>query len=466
MSMAAETSGTVPAGLAVNRPGIAETASRLASGATTAEALTSERLDAIAATEHGGFVRVTADQALDQARNSDRRRARGRSLGPLDGIPLAHKDMFFRAGQLSGCGSALLDGYVPAHTSPLLDRLDSAGAVDLGRLHMSELALSPMGRNDHIGDGRNPWNRKYVSGGSSSGSAMAVAHGLVFAALGSDTGGSVRIPAGASGMTALKPTQGTLSTRHAMPLSPSLDCPGIMAPTAADCAAVFAALAPQAGPASSGRQYTVAIPDIIGSRHVTDEIVENFVAASEALAAAGVSVKPSALPDFELLNQVATIITGVEAFESFRDYLQARPGAIGDQVRRRVERGALYPAHAYTRALRIRPALLAGFLARHLKDADAIILPTLAFPVPTIEDTRSDDSQEAETRFGEFSYWTRAINYLGLPAVCIPSGFAGGMPTGIQLVGRPHAEAGLLAQAHRIQAADAWQRTMPATASV
>lgn len=454
------TAQTIPAACAATWPGIAETSLSLASGTVTAEALTTARLDAIAATEYSGFVRVTADQALEQARASDRRREQGVSLGILDGIPLAHKDMFFRAGEVSGFGSALLDGYLPSHTSPLIERLDAAGAVDVGRLHMAELAMSPMGRNDHIGDGRNPWNRDYVSGGSSSGSGMAVAHGLVFAALGSDTGGSVRIPAAVCGVTGLKPTQGGLSTKHAMPLSPSLDCPGILAPTAADCAVVFEALTPDGGRPSSDRPYRIAIPDVTGSSHVTDEISANFVAASEALGDADFSVTASGLPNFDLLNQVATIITGVEAFESFRDYLEATPDAIGDQVRRRVERGAAYPAHAYARALRIRPALLTEFLDSYLTDVDALVLPTLAFPVPTIAETRAGDPHEAEIRFGEFSYWTRAINYLGLPVVNIPSGFAGGMPTGIQLIGRPHTEAELLALAHRVQTSDSWKRTV------
>ena len=451
---------TVPAACNVAWPGIAETALSLASGTVTAEELANDRLDAIATTEHSGFVRVTADLARAQAQASDRRREQGKSLGVLDGIPLAHKDMFFRAGEVSGFGSALVDGFVPSHTSPLIERLDAVGAVDVGRLHMAELAMSPMGRNDHVGDGRNPWNPDYVSGGSSSGSGMAVAHGLVFAALGSDTGGSVRIPAGVCGVTALKPTQGALSTKHAMPLSPSLDCPGILAPTAADCAAIFEALTSDGGRPSSDRPYTIAVPDVTGSSHVTDEISANFVAASETLVDADCLVTPSGLPNFDQLNQIATIITGVEAFESFRDYLEAKPDAIGDQVRRRVERGAAYPAHAYARALRIRPALLAEFLDSYLADADAIMLPTLAFPVPTIAETRAGDPHEAEVRFGEFSYWTRAINYLGLPVVNIPSGFAGGMPTGIQLVGRPHAEAELLALAHRIQTNDSWKRTV------
>ncbi|MBG6238434.1 aspartyl-tRNA(Asn)/glutamyl-tRNA(Gln) amidotransferase subunit A [Mycetocola sp. CAN_C7] len=468
MSLAATTPATVPAGLAAGRPGIAETAALLHSGEATAESLAEEAIQAIADTEHSGFVSVESEQALEQARQSDRRRATGSSLGLLDGIPLAHKDMFFRAGQVSQFGSALLGEYVPTQTSPLLDRLDSSGAVDLGRLHMSELAMSPMGRNDHIGDGRNPWNPSYVSGGSSSGSAMAVAHGLVFAALGSDTGGSIRIPAGTTGVTALKPTQGTLSTSHAMPLSPSLDCPGLIATTAADCTVVFAALAPTATATATAattpkstpaprRSFTIAVPDVVGSTHAADEIAENFSTASAALAGDEVTVLPSDLPDFDLVNQVATVITGVEAFESFRDYLEIRPDAIGDQVRRRVERGAMYPAHVYSRALRIRATLLADFVHRYLDGADALILPTLAFPVPTIDETRIVDAHEAESRFGEFSYWTRALNYLGLPVVSIPSGLAGGMPTGIQLIGRPHAEGTLLDLAQHLQSSEHWQ---------
>src|SRR5215510_90281 len=159
-----------------------------------------------------------------------------------DGVPLAHKDMFYRAGREAACGSKILRGWIPAETSAALERLDAAGFADLGRLNMSEFAYGPTGHNEHFGDCRNPWNPDYVTGGSSSGSGAAVAARLVFGALGSDTGGSVRLPAAACGVTGLKTTWGRVSLRGAMPLSHSLDTIGPLARSAEDCAILMQAI--------------------------------------------------------------------------------------------------------------------------------------------------------------------------------------------------------------------------------
>src|SRR3954462_14920931 len=163
--------------------------------------------------------------------------------GPLSGIPLAHKDMFYRTRQVSNCGSKIRKGWVAPETSAAIERLDAAGALDIGSLNMSEFAYGPTGHNDHWGDCCNPWNPAYITGGSSSGSGAAVAARLVFGALGSDTGGSVRLPASACGVTGLKTTWGRVSRHGAMPLSHSLDPIGPLARSAEDCALIFSAIA-------------------------------------------------------------------------------------------------------------------------------------------------------------------------------------------------------------------------------
>jgi len=167
----------------------------------------------------------------------------GRGSGALAGVPLAHKDMFYRAGRVSNCGSKILRGWVARETSSALARLDAAGAVQAGTLNMSEFAYGPTGHNEHWGDCRNPWNTEYITGGSSSGSGAAVAARLVFGALGSDTGGSVRLPAAACGVSGLKTTWGRVSRYGAMPLSASLDTIGPLARSAEDCALLLGAIA-------------------------------------------------------------------------------------------------------------------------------------------------------------------------------------------------------------------------------
>jgi aspartyl-tRNA(Asn)/glutamyl-tRNA(Gln) amidotransferase subunit A len=176
--------------------------------------------------EINAFVAFEADRALAAADAADSARLRGAASGPLHGVPLAHKDMYDRAGRVTSCGSKIRAGHVASATATALERLDSAGAVDLGRLNMSEFAMGPTGFNAHFGRARNPWNLDVVTGGSSSGSGAAVASGFVFGALGSDTGGSIRLPAAMCGIAGLKPTQGRVSRFGAMPLSTSQDCIG------------------------------------------------------------------------------------------------------------------------------------------------------------------------------------------------------------------------------------------------
>src|SRR5205085_815976 len=174
---------------------------------------------------------------------STEQRSPGSGTGALAGIPLAHKDMFYRAGQVSNCGSKIRRGWVAAETATVLERLDAAGALDIGALNMAEFAYGPTGHNDNGGDCCNPWNPQYITGASSSGSGAAAAARLVFAALGSDTGGSVRLPAAACGVTGLKTTWGRVSRHGAMPLSHSLDSIGPLARSAEDCALVLEAIA-------------------------------------------------------------------------------------------------------------------------------------------------------------------------------------------------------------------------------
>jgi aspartyl-tRNA(Asn)/glutamyl-tRNA(Gln) amidotransferase subunit A len=426
-----------------------------------------------------GFVRIHRDQALQRADALDRERREGQPCGPLHGVPLAHKDMFFQEGEPAECGSAILAGYRPDHTATVLQRLADAGALNVGALHMAEFAMSPTGFNAHLGHGRNPWSPAHVSGGSSSGSGVAVAARLVFGALGSDTGGSVRIPAAACGVTGIKPTQHAISTHGVMPLSPSLDCVGVLAQTARDCARLLSVVSGpdprdprcvatrprdfESGleqPASSAD--VVAVPEFPRDAPLTQEIRALLEQAAADLAAAGVTLRRVPLPDLAEAGALATLVLGVEAASIHRRWLAERPGDYGPQVRRRIERGLLYPATAYVDALRLRAGFQARFLADHLRGARALLLPTLPCAVPTIEETTTGSETDIEARFGNFSHWTRGINYLGLPALALPAGFtSNGLPNGIQLVGRPFGEGALLRLGHIFQQHTGWHRRRP-----
>ena len=222
-----------------------ETASRIAAKDVSAIEVTetairrAERLQP----NLNAFISLEAEAALDAARAVDERISKGEPVGPLVGVPLAHKDMYYREGKVTTCGSKIRKDFVADRTSTVLHRLDEAGALYLGGLNMSEFAVGPIGNNVHFGDCRNPWNTDHAPGGSSSGSGATVAARIVYGALGSDTGGSIRIPSAMSGVVGLKPTQTRVSRYGLMPLSFSFDCGGPLTRTVRDAARIFDVIA-------------------------------------------------------------------------------------------------------------------------------------------------------------------------------------------------------------------------------
>ncbi|WP_144140115.1 amidase [Paraburkholderia sp. BCC1884] len=438
--------------------------------ATSGEQVVDQCLDAIATREHSGFVRL---------REGVRGNAAQAKAGPLHGIPFARKDMYFRAGELCECGSRILAGHRPEQTATVVTRLEAAGGVDLGALHMAEFAMSPTGLNEHLGPGRNPWSAQHVSGGSSSGSGMAVGGRLVSAALGSDTGGSIRLPAAICGVTGIKPTQNLVSVHGVMPLSPSLDCVGFLAQTARDCARLLSAVV---GPdpldpsciatetqdyeagieCRPGADVKIAVPIFGDDALLTTEVRTLLDAAIATLSATGATIVPVTLPDLGEIGDLANVVSASEAAATHRAWLAQRGDEYGAQVRRRIERGLLYPAVRYIEALRMRPILLQRFLQQCLPGTDALILPTLPFAVPTIAETLAGTLAENERAFGQLSFWTRAINYLGLPGLAVPIGFTqNGLPNGMQIIGRPLGEKMVFRIGHHYQQLTDWHARIP-----
>ncbi len=454
--------------------GVVATAEAVVRGDTTAEAETRAALNRLesAGTRFNAVATLTAEQALEQARAVDLARARGETLGPLAGVPMAHKDLFYRAGRPCHCGSMIRAGFVPDVTSTALVRLDAAGAVDLGTLHMAEFALSPTGYNEHHGHGRNPWNTDHICGGSSSGSGIAVGARAIPAALGTDTGGSIRHPAAACGVTGLKPTHGAVSLAGAMPLSATLDTVGPLACKARDAARIMDVIVGEdaADPTTAWAPKlrheaaltgTIADLTLARPRGYYDDDLSSGIAATlnetmAVFADLGATCTETRAPDMTAANTFAHLVVAVEAATLHRRWINERPGDYADQVRARIEPGLFYPATHYVEALMRRGQIAADWIAAALGEADAAILPAMPMPVPSIADTTTGGPEAVAALIARITRNTRAINYLGLPAVAIPIGFsADGLPVACQIVGRPWSEPLLL------RIADAFQRVTP-----
>jgi aspartyl-tRNA(Asn)/glutamyl-tRNA(Gln) amidotransferase subunit A len=413
--------------------------------------------------------RIEAWQPLTNAFISIEERSKGGTAGALAGIPLAHKDMFYRAGKVSNCGSKIRKGWVAGETSAALERLDAAGALDIGALNMSEFAYGPTGHNEHWGDCRNPWQPECITGGSSSGSGAAVAARLVFGALGSDTGGSVRLPAAACGVTGLKTTWGAVSRHGVMPLAHSLDTIGPLARSAEDCALLFRTIAgaDARDPVSADTPAGLAAREPVRSIAVSSAWIEQNAhseVAAAVLAAArrfGVALREIEPPPFDLLSAHCLTVMQAEASAQHAQWMRERQQDYSSAVRVRLEAGFAIPATHYLEVLRLRAAWLRRW-HEMLGDADLYLCPAIAVPIPTREETGPRGGAEGARRLAEVTRLTRWVNYLGVPALVLPCGFdSRGLPVALQLVGRPFAEERLLAAGQAFQSETDWHRRSP-----
>jgi aspartyl-tRNA(Asn)/glutamyl-tRNA(Gln) amidotransferase subunit A len=420
------------------------------------------------------FVRLDAEGGLAAAAGADAALANGKAKGALHGVPVAHKDMFYVAGKLAECGSKLRKGFVPSATSTVVARLDQAGTIRLGALHMSEFAYGPTGHNVHLGPARNPWDPTRITGGSSSGSGAAVAARLIYAALGSDTGGSIRLPAHFCGITGLKPTSGRVSRANAMPLSFSLDSIGPLARTAEDCSLILAAIA---GPdpldattadtpawGTTARQLSdlsIGIPSTFYTEDLDADVAATFDSTITTLRALGAKLVPITLPDQTAINAAALIVLAVEATSAHAPWLRTRSGDYGPQVLARLQNGLAYSAVEYLEALRWRGPALAEHLAS-IGTVDAIIAPVANSAAPTIEETDVGAGAGAELAIQKITRFMRLANYLGLPSLVVPAGHSNrNLPIGIQLIGRPFGDEILIALGKAFQTETDHHRKAP-----
>lgn len=457
--------------------GLVEVARRIRDGELTSVAATQATL-AVAAREQrrlNCFIEIDAEGALEAAARADAARARGEALGPLHGVPLAHKDMFDVAGHPVRYGSRVRGAHLPRATATVVTRLEAAGAIRIGALNMAEFALGATGNNAAWGDCRNAVDPDYMAGGSSSGSGAAVAAHAAFGALGSDTGGSVRIPAAANGVVGIKATYGRVPRTGAMKLTPSIDVVGPLARDVRDCARLLAVIAGHdpLDPSSSrlpvpdyeaevGREVTglrVGVPRNYFYDVASAEIRALMESSLAALERAGARlVELDVPPEVAQMSELSRAVVYSEATALHGAWLRQRPRDYTPQVRVRATTGIAIPASVYLEALLLRMPLLERFVAGVFDQCDVLHAPTLPIAVPRLDEVDVGGGAAMWSILSRLVHNTAPFNYLGLPAIAVPAGrTANGLPASAQLVARPFAEALLLrvAAAHEREFAPA-----------
>ncbi len=482
---------------AMHEKTIAQLSAGLAAGAFSSEELTRLFLARIEQFNPGlnAFITVTAESALAQARAADARRQRGEA-GPLTGVPIAHKDIFCTNGVRTSCGSRMLDRFIAPYDATVVEKLNAAGAVMLGKTNMDEFAMGSSNETSFHGPARNPWDLDAVPGGSSGGSAAAVAARLAPGATGTDTGGSIRQPAALCGITGIKPTYGRVSRWGMIAYASSLDQGGPIARTAEDCALLLGAMAgfdPRDStcvdrpvpnyvalldPPLTGlkiglpREYFGA-----GLDNQVARVVEDAIATYRAL---GAEIVEISLPNSQLAIPAYYVIAPAECssnlarFDGVRYghrcenpkdlldlYTRSRAEGFGPEVTRRILVGTFvlsagyYDAY-YLKAQQIR-RLISDDFRRAFEQVDIIAGPTS----PTVAFNIGEKVDDPITMYLSDIY-TIAVNLAGLPGLSLPVGFVGQRPVGLQLIGNYFAEDRLLNAAHRYQQVTDWHARAPA----
>ncbi|MBI4184550.1 MAG: amidase [Proteobacteria bacterium] len=426
------------------------------------------------------FIEIEADAARRAARRLDRALARSGPVGPLHGVPLAHKDMFYRKGKVCSAGSKIRRDWVAPYTATVMARLEAAGAICLGRLHMAEFAADASGHNAEFGPCRNPWNPAHIPGGSSGGSGASVAARAVFAALGSDTGGSVRLPAAANGVIGLMPTYGRVSRYGAIPRAWSLDHVGVLSHTALDAARIARVIAGEDPEDATTSRLPVPNYEAAAKRGikglrigvaagafakgVAPEVAKLLEESLTVLKSRGARLVPVEMPDPLPLFAFNDLILKCEGATVHGRWLHERPGDFSVFLRKRLEGGLLIPATHYLAAMSWRARALADFLATVMDKVDAVHTPVIPIPVPTLREMNPNRATpEMLNKVAALANFTRWTNYIGVPAITVPCGFTkNGLPASFQIVTRPFDEETLFATAHAYQEATDWHTMAPA----
>jgi amidase len=437
-------------------------------------AVTAALLDRIAAVDPQlhSYTTVTAERALADAARAEAEIAAGRHRGPLHGVPIAIKDICFTKGVPTTFGMAVYKDFVPDFDATVVARLRRAGAVILGMLHLHEGAFAE--HHPQTQKPLNPWDHDYWPGGSSSGSGVATAAGLCFGSLGTDTGGSIRFPCNANGVTGVKPTWGRVSRHGVFPLAESLDTIGPMARSAADAAAILAAIAGEdpndpTSLAADVPDYLGGLAGIAGARGLrigvdwdaisygTDpEIMAVLREAAACFGALDAEVVPVRMPDVKAVTEGQLAITQVQCASFHESAWRSAPDLFGRLLGQAIAAGLAMPPAVYSGHL-IERERFKGRLATLFRDVDAILIPVS----PKIG-IRYDRFDEFMVSLVDGLRFTSPFNMSGSPSVILPGGFSsGGLPIGFQLVGSHLSEAALLSAAHAYQQATDWHLRRP-----
>ena len=439
--------------------------SKYRSGESSPVAATKELLHRISRLNKAlnAYITVLGDAALLSAQESERRYRAGAPLSPLDGVPIAIKDLIYIEGVRCTAGSKILEANVATYDAPAVRKLKAAGAVIIGTTNLHEFAAGVTSVNPHFGTVKNPWDETRVAGGSSGGSAVAVAAGLAAGALGTDTAGSVRIPAALCGVLGLKPTYGRVSRLGVIPLAPSLDTVGVLAVSAWDAAAM---LQPMAGRDEGDMTAGEAdVPDYVqslsaahgGSRVglmrnffltlVEPKVRESIETFASRLTELGCTVEEIEVDGLDEVYDRWLPIRRAEATAFHLRWLQSFPELYGPDVRRLLELGKDVLAVDYVNAQNARPGLIERVSAS-MKRFDFLLLPTTCVPAPKIAEMKVTIGNKEVDVYAALNRLTLPFNYLGFPAVSVPSGLVDGLPVGVQIIGRLFDEPGILQLAH------------------
>ena len=417
------------------------------------------------------FITQTPQTALERARDAELEIKGGEYRGPLHGIPFALKDLFETQGIRTTAGSLFFTDWVPEEDGAVVQRLNSAGIVNLGKLNMHEIALGVTNNNPHFGACYNPWKLDRTPGGSSGGSAAALAAGMCLGALGSDTGGSIRIPASLCGVVGLKPTFGRVSLRGVVPLSWNLDHPGPMARRVSDVAIILQIIAgydPQ-DPASldaavpdylaqlegSVRGWRVALAEDSFFSKAEPEVLEAVRTAADVFASLGAQVSQVEFQDAREAAKTNGLMVPSDAAAFHHERLESQREKFGVDIRQRLETGAAYTSGEYILARRTQSILRRKF-EDFFDDFDLLLTATTPIAAPPLE------GPDAVEQAGRLTRFTSPFNLTGLPAISLPCGYTGdGLPIGLQIVTRPLGEAALLRAANAYEGATEWHLRRP-----
>jgi aspartyl-tRNA(Asn)/glutamyl-tRNA(Gln) amidotransferase subunit A len=406
------------------------------------------------------YITVTADVARSAAKAAEGEIQAGRWRGPMHGVPVALKDLVYTRGIRTTGGSKILADFVPTHDATVWSRLANAGAVLLGKLNLHEFAYGITSTNPHWGTVRNPYDPERIPGGSSGGSAAAIVGRMAAATIGTDTGGSIRIPAALCGCVGLKATYGRVNRYGVVPLAYTLDHVGPITRTVRDAAMVLNVIAGQDPNDSTSSEkpvpdFTAALgKDLKGIRvgvirelndGLSDEVAKSFQTALAQLSALGATVETVSIPSLAASSIVTAVITWAEALEVHEQWMRTRAHEYGADVRRLLEMGMAVPATSYVRAQRGRARILADALGA-LESRDVLVAPTSAIPAPKIgessvlgEGGAGVDVVQSILRF------TSPFDATGQPALAVPTGLSpGGLPLSMQIIGRPFDETTVL----------------------